>query len=102
MALAAALWWAYFDIVAFVAEGRLREATGIERARLGRDAYSYIHLLMVGGIILIAVAAKKTIGGVDQPLELVPAVALCGGVALYLLGMSSSGCGTSAASTTVG
>jgi low temperature requirement protein LtrA len=86
VALAAALWWAYFDVVALVAEGRLREATGIERARLGRDAYSYIHLPMIAGIILIAVGSKKTIGEVHEPLKLIPAVALCGGVALYLLG----------------
>jgi low temperature requirement protein LtrA len=51
IALAAALWWAYFDIVMLVAERRLSAAKGEERARLARDAYSYLHLTMVAGII---------------------------------------------------
>ena len=40
---------------------------------------------MVAGIILVAVGMKKTLGHVGDPLEVVPAAALCGGVALYLL-----------------
>jgi low temperature requirement protein LtrA len=83
--IAAALWWAYFDVVAPVAERKLREARGDARARLARDSYSYLHLPMIAGIVLLALGVKKTIGGVDEPLETVPAIALCGGVALYLL-----------------
>lgn len=52
---------------------------------MARDSYSYLHLPMVAGIILFAVGAKKTLGDVGEPLKLVPAVALCGGVALYLV-----------------
>ena len=51
---------------------------------MARDSYSYLHLPMVAGIILFAVGVKKTIGDVGEPLKLVPAVALCGGIALYL------------------
>src|SRR5918998_3602552 len=51
IALAAALWWAYFDLVMLVAGQRLSAAKGAERARLARDAYSYLHLPMVAGII---------------------------------------------------
>ena len=40
---------------------------------------------MIAGIILLALGMKKTIAHVDEPLKTVPAVALCGGVALYLL-----------------
>ena len=86
IALAAALWWAYFDIVILFAERRLSAAKGEERARLARDAYSYLHLTMVAGIILIALGVKKTLADVGDPLGTIPAVALCGGVALYLLG----------------
>jgi low temperature requirement protein LtrA len=85
LAVAAALWWAYFDVVAIVAERRLRDTTGNAQLRMARDSYSYLHLPMVAGIILFAVGVKKTIGDVGEPLKLVPAVALCGGVALYLL-----------------
>jgi low temperature requirement protein LtrA len=47
VALAAALWWAYFDLLMLVAERRLFAAKGEERARLARDAYPYLHLPMV-------------------------------------------------------
>ena len=84
--VSAALWWSYFDVVAIVAERKMTEAKGVARSRIARDSYSYLHLPMVAGIILLALGMKKTIGHVDEPLELVPAVALCGGVALYLPG----------------
>jgi low temperature requirement protein LtrA len=83
--VSAALWWSYFDVVAIVAERKMTEAKGVARSRIARDSYSYLHLPMVAGIILLALGVKKTIGHVDEPLELVPAVALCGGVALYYL-----------------
>jgi low temperature requirement protein LtrA len=84
LAVAAALWWAYFDVVAIVAERKLRETTGSAQLAMARDSYSYLHLPLVAGIILFAVGVKKTLGDVGEPLKLVPAVALCGGVALYL------------------
>ncbi|HET9213866.1 MAG TPA: low temperature requirement protein A [Gaiellaceae bacterium] len=83
--LASALWWAYFDVVARMARRKLMEARGHERARLARDAFSYLHLPMFAGIVLVALGAKKVLGHVDEPLETVPAIALCGGVALFLL-----------------
>jgi len=43
---------------------------------------------MVAGIIFIALGVKQTLSRRD-PLGTVPAVALCGGVALYLLGHNS-------------
>ena len=85
VAVACALWWAYFDVVALVAERRLREAVGEAQLRMARDSYSYLHLPMVAGIVLFAFGVKKTLGDVGEPLKLVPAVGLCGGVALYLL-----------------
>ena len=83
-AIAAALWWLYFDVVAIVAERKLHQLTGNAQLTMARDSYSYLHLPMVAGIILFAVGVKKTLGDVGEPLKLVPAVALCGGVALYL------------------
>lgn len=85
MAVIAALWWSYFDWVAFVAQARLAEATGAERAVLARDLYSYLHLPMVAGIVLFALGLKTTLSDVDSPLGTIPAVGLCGGLALYLL-----------------
>jgi low temperature requirement protein LtrA len=85
LVVAAALWWLYFDVVSLVAERRLKEETGKAQLVMARDSYSYLHLPMVAGIILVAVAMKKTLAHVGDPLELVPAVTLCGGVALYLV-----------------
>ena len=81
----AALWWAYFDWVSILCQRRLSEARGPARAALARDAYSYLHLPMVGGIVLFALGLKKTLEHVDEPLATVPALGLCGGLALYLL-----------------
>jgi len=84
--IAAALWWAYFDVVAIVAARRLARAPeGRERNEIARDSYSYLHFPMIAGIALIAVGMKLTIEHVDDPLKLVPAAALLGGAAIYLL-----------------
>jgi low temperature requirement protein LtrA len=86
IAVAAALWWLYFDVVAIVAERRLSKAAeGRERNEIARDSYSYLHFPMVAGIVLIALGMKKTLGAVEDPLKLVPAAALLGGTAVYLL-----------------
>jgi low temperature requirement protein LtrA len=84
--LACALWWAYFDWVALDAESRLRRTLGDDRATIARDAYAYLHLPMIAGIVLVALGVKKTIGDVGEPLKTAPAVALFGGVALYYAG----------------
>jgi low temperature requirement protein LtrA len=86
LVLAFAVWWAYFDVVAIVAERRFRQAEGMRRLRIARDSYSYLHLPMIAGIVLMALGMKKTLGHVDEPLETVPAVALFGGLALYYAG----------------
>jgi low temperature requirement protein LtrA len=84
--LAATLWWAYFDVVALVATRRLEEApAGRVRNEMARDSYSFLHLPMVAGIVLVALGLKKTLEHVDEPLPTVPAAALVGGLALYLL-----------------
>jgi low temperature requirement protein LtrA len=89
LGVAAALWWAYFDVVATVAARKLREAGPVARARIARDSYSYLHLPMVAGIVVFAFGVKETLVHVHARLDGVPAVALCGGVALYLLALSA-------------
>jgi low temperature requirement protein LtrA len=89
MAVAAALWWAYFDVVALAGERRFRRADPAQRARLARDSYTYLHLPMVAGVILFAVGVKASLGHAGDDLSLVTAVSLCGGVALYLVALSA-------------
>jgi low temperature requirement protein LtrA len=84
--LAFGLWWAYFDVVAIVAERRFRDSEGYRRLRIARDSYSYLHLPMIAGIVLVALGVKKTLGEVDEPLKTIPSVALFGGVAMYYAG----------------
>jgi low temperature requirement protein LtrA len=84
--IAAALWWLYFDVVALVAARRLdRAEVGLEQNEMARDSYSYLHLPMVAGIVLVALGMKMALGHVEAPLELVPATALLAGAAMYLL-----------------
>jgi low temperature requirement protein LtrA len=83
--IVSALWWLYFDVAAIVVRRRLMERTGLELHRLGLHSYSYLHLPMVAGIVLFALGLEKTLDHVNEELATVPAVALSGGAALYLL-----------------
>ena len=93
LTVAGCIWWAYFDVVALVAERVLRRAQGEERARIARDSYSYLHLPMIAGVILVALGLKKVMEYVadsthhelSEALEVLPIAAMFGGVALYLL-----------------
>jgi low temperature requirement protein LtrA len=86
LVVSCALWWAYFDVVAVVSERRFRRMPPDLRVRIARDSYSYLHLPMIAGIVLVALGFKKTLLHVDEPLHTVPAVALFGGIALYYAG----------------
>lgn len=94
LTLAAALWWAYFDVTALVAGRALAAAPEQARARLARDAYSFLHLPLVAGIVLLALGLKKVLEYVGDtqahaltdPLKGLALTALVGGVVLYLLG----------------
>ena len=57
---------------------------GRARNTTARDSFSFLHLPLVAGIVLLALGVKKTLGDVDEPLKAVAAFGLCGGVALYL------------------
>jgi low temperature requirement protein LtrA len=85
IAVIAALWWAYFDVIAVLAQRQLAQTSGATQARLARDYYSYLHLPMIAGIVLFALGLKKTIEAFDEPLAAIPAMALCGGLSLYFL-----------------
>jgi low temperature requirement protein LtrA len=78
------LWWTYFDRFAAIAEARLR--THDDPVLAAADSYSYLHLLLVAGIIIFAAGVKFVVRGATDPLADAPRLALCGGVALYLVG----------------
>jgi low temperature requirement protein LtrA len=86
LVVATAFWLAYFDFFTIRARRLLTDRSGSERIALARDAYSYLHLPMVAGIVLFAFAMKTTLAHVGDELAAVPALALCGGPSLYLFG----------------
>jgi low temperature requirement protein LtrA len=87
VALTAAMWWTYFDVVALVSARRLAKIPeGRELNEMARDSYSYLHLPMVAAIVLVALGLKTTIAHSGDSLGDVPAFALLGGLAIYLLG----------------
>jgi low temperature requirement protein LtrA len=83
-AATAALWWLYFDYVARIAERRL--ALAPNRTKLARDGYTYLHAVLVAGIILAAVGDELVIAHPADELSHAELLAVVGGPALYLLG----------------
>jgi low temperature requirement protein LtrA len=83
-AVAASFWLAYFDFFSIGVQRLLTDRRGEQRVALARDAYTYLHLPMVAGIVLFAFAMRTTLVHVHAELRVIPALALCGGSALYL------------------
>lgn len=78
----AALWWLYFDYVAGIAQRRLELAP--DRTRLARDGYTYLHVLMVAGVIVSAVGDELVIAHPTDVLPTAELAVLVAGPALYL------------------
>jgi low temperature requirement protein LtrA len=87
--VAAALWLAYFDFFAIRGEQILQSREGPEQVALARDLYVFSHLPMIVGIVLFAFAMKTIVAHVDDELDWVTSVALCGGCALFLATFSA-------------
>jgi len=86
LALAAALWWTYFVRDEHGAEAAFTATPPDRRWRLAMNAYYYAFLPMLLGIAYCAAGVKKTLGHLTEHLHTGPAVALAGGVALFLAG----------------
>jgi low temperature requirement protein LtrA len=79
-----AMWWIYFNIGA--ERGSEVIARSDDPGRLGRLAYTYIHLLPVAGIIVSAASDELVLAHPDGHMDFKTAVAVLGGPALFLLG----------------
>ena len=82
-----ALWWLYFGEVAGAVLERIRGATADERGQIGRDIYTYLHLPIVAGIVLVAVADELVIAHPTDDLHDGGALVALGGPALFLAGL---------------
>jgi low temperature requirement protein LtrA len=82
----AALWWLYFSEVAENAQRNIAESD--DPGRLARDAYTYLHLPIVVGIIMVAIADDLLIADPSGTLSGAGIVMTVAGPAVYLLGES--------------
>ncbi len=65
----AALWWSYFDWVSVRVEAHLRSLVGIPQGAFARDAYTFVHLPLISGIVLFSVALEEIAAHPGEPLE---------------------------------
>lgn len=86
LALSAGLWWSYFGSDEGLAEKRMESAPMRERPRLAIEAFGYWHFFMLLGILAIAAALKETTGQPFDELKEAKALALGGGVGIFLIG----------------
>jgi low temperature requirement protein LtrA len=82
----AALWWLYFNYVAQIAQRRLELAE--RRTEMARDAYTYLHAVLVAGVIVAAVGDELAIARPTAVLPGAEVAAVTAGPALYLLGLA--------------
>ena len=83
----AALWWLYFDFVATLAERALERAE--RRTLLARDAYTYLHIVIIAGILLSAVGDEIVIAHPTDELSAAELAVVVGGPAVYLLAQAA-------------
>jgi low temperature requirement protein LtrA len=79
----AALWWLYFDYVARIAHRRLELAR--DRTRLARDGYTYLHVVIVAGVIVAAVGDELVIAHPTDELPGRELAVVVAGPAIYLV-----------------
>jgi low temperature requirement protein LtrA len=87
LALAAALWWLYFDGEDERAERALDLAPDARNPWLALFAFGYAFLLVLGGIIVFAAGMKEAVVRYDEPASAATAWFLAAGVATYILGL---------------
>ena len=81
------MWAVYFNIGAERASRQI--ASSDDPGRMARSGYTYLHLLIVAGIIVAAVGDELVLhhpGGHDGHTDISTAAAIVGGPALYLVG----------------
>jgi low temperature requirement protein LtrA len=82
------MWRVYLHRLAERAQQRLREDD--DPVLAAADAYSYLHLVILAGIIIVADGVRLTVHhSATAPMPAAGRLALCGGVAVYLLGLAA-------------
>ncbi len=84
------MWWAYFDRVQGALEYGVEHTTGPAKSSLARDAYTFLHLFIVAGVILAAAGLEEITLHPDEPLPLAFRSMLFGGLFLFFTGIGLS------------
>jgi low temperature requirement protein LtrA len=84
VAVAAVMWWVYFNWIPRVGEHALASTTGGARARLARDIFTYFHFPLVLGVVFFAVTAKHVVEHPTDPLDVADRWLLAGSTLLFV------------------
>ena len=79
------MWWLYFDLGQKRGSDHISENADV--GRVARNAYTYLHMPIVLGIVIFAVADAKLLDMWDQPASGKLALVMCGGASLFLTGL---------------
>jgi low temperature requirement protein LtrA len=88
LALAAALWWLYFDREDEQAERALDAAAVDATPWMALYGFGYAFLPVLGGIIVFAAGVKNAVGHHGEPVTASAAWLLAAGVGTYLIGLA--------------
>ncbi len=82
---AVAMWWIYFD------HGERAGAKALDRSdepgKIAQLAYTYVHAIIIAGIVLTSVADKEVLEHPENAMVLTTAATVAGGPMLYLVGL---------------
>jgi low temperature requirement protein LtrA len=86
LTLAYLLWWVYFEGDDGGAERAMTAVDPARRVMVALWAYGYAHVPLLLGVVMVAAGIKKAIGHGFEHLPTGQAIALAGGVAVFLAG----------------
>lgn len=89
VAVIAGMWWAYFGGESHRTHQALQRSRGVDQIHLARDAYTYLHLALVGGIVVAAAGLESAMHHPLEPLADIYPAAIGGGAAVFLLGLTA-------------
>jgi low temperature requirement protein LtrA len=78
----AALWWLYFTSIASLAEQGLEGSD--KRTLVARDVFTYLHALLIAGIVVAAVGFELVIAHPTESLPAYEVAVIVAGPAIYL------------------
>jgi low temperature requirement protein LtrA len=80
-----AMWWVYFHVGVHAGSDRISHSS--DPGRLARNAYTYLHLPIVAGIVVAAVGDELLLAHPDGHADHKAVLSMIGGPLLFLVGM---------------